>query len=194
MQYESDADGRFLYEHVPRDIDSSIFGQYQLLAAHEGNQASLDGMVRLPGQVHHVNLVFLGRGGARGHVRYDDGTPIAGVAVSAGSTLYPGWSVTETDENGFYELSGASVDRLRSADGQDVVVCDERDPSRGQIITRTSRLSRDSISVGTIRVRVLRSETMARFPLWTRFRQAGNPMGRGRQTAKAGGVRFLPAD
>ena len=39
-----------------------------------------------------------------GHVRYSDGSPIAGVAVS------DGFQVTSTDKNGYYELNGVTPD------------------------------------------------------------------------------------
>lgn len=58
-------------------------GHYNLRAeAPDGKQASLDGAVRLPGEVHNlVNLVFLGRGSARGQVSIPNWEVHAGRAV-----------------------------------------------------------------------------------------------------------------
>ncbi|HVG22679.1 MAG TPA: carboxypeptidase regulatory-like domain-containing protein, partial [Thermoanaerobaculia bacterium] len=160
-------DGRYLFEYVPRDIDNNLLGDYNLLAeAGDGRQASLNGSVRLPGEVHYANLVFLGRGKARGQVRWDDGTPIPNLNVSAGSSLFGGMYGTTADANGNYELDGLPVGPLVFStvdpDGR-MVYATNSIRTAGEVITQdlvAVRKEGPAPGVATVRVQVLRSDTM----------------------------------
>jgi hypothetical protein len=106
-------DGSFLFEFVPRDIANNISGSYELQAVTPDNKStSLDGAVRLPGRVHFVNLVFLGRGGAEGYVRYDNGEVVANASVVVGSTMFDQFRSATTDTLGHYTISDLPVGPL----------------------------------------------------------------------------------
>ncbi|HEX6084063.1 MAG TPA: Ig-like domain-containing protein, partial [Thermoanaerobaculia bacterium] len=168
VQYDvGGSDGRFLFEYVPRDIDSGLLGEYNLLTETEdGRQAMLNGSVRLPGEVHHANLVFLGRGKARGQVRWEDGEPIGNVHVGIGSSLFGGMYGTTADANGFYELDGLPVGPLIFStvdpDGR-LVYATNAIRTAGEVIVQdlvAVRKEGPPPGVATVRVRVLRSDTM----------------------------------
>ena len=79
----------FLFEYVPRDIDDEHPATYLLSGADAGRQDHVrQGAVRLPGRVHFVNLVFLGRGSAEGCVTYDNGESVPKAKVVVGSTMF----------------------------------------------------------------------------------------------------------
>lgn len=106
----TDSEGRFLFEFVERDIDRKITGNYQLTAVDNGRATAVDGAVRVvDGGIHKVDLVFLGRGTVRGHVRYDDGSPVSNAHVTVATALNPGYSNGDTNADGFYELTGVAV-------------------------------------------------------------------------------------
>ncbi|HEX2835650.1 MAG TPA: Ig-like domain-containing protein [Thermoanaerobaculia bacterium] len=160
------ADGRFLYEFVPRDVDSGIFGLYDLeTESPEGLRTTLSGAVRLPAEVHTANLVFLGRGRAVGQVRYDDGTPIPGVVVSIGSTLYPGLLTGITDANGHYDIDGLPVAPLTFSvvdpDGRTTFAASQL-KTPGEVLTQNLIvLRKEAPGRGTVRLTVKRSDTGA---------------------------------
>ncbi|HEX7831202.1 MAG TPA: carboxypeptidase-like regulatory domain-containing protein, partial [Thermoanaerobaculia bacterium] len=167
MQHDvAGADGRFLFEFVPRDLDSGIFGLYDLeTESPEGMRTSVSGAVRLPGEVHTANLVFLGRGRATGQVRYDDGTPIPNVVVTIGSTLHAGLSTDITDPNGRYDIDGLPVAPLTFSvvdpDGRTTFAANHlRTP--GEVLTQDLVvLRREAPGRGTVRLTVKRSDTNA---------------------------------
>lgn len=167
IQYDvAGSDGRYLFEYVPRDVDQNLFGVYDLLTEVDGKQASLTGSVRLPGEVHLANLVFLGSGTARGQVRWDDGTPIPNANVTAGSSLFGGMFGTTADANGRYELSGLPVGPLVFStvdpDGR-IVYATNSIRTAGEVITQDLvAIRKDGPAPGfaTVRVQVLRSDTM----------------------------------
>jgi hypothetical protein len=66
----------------------------------------------LPGRVHFVNLVFLGRGSAQGYVRYDNGDVVAGAHVVIGSTMFDQFRSGDTDATGFYKIEDLPVGPL----------------------------------------------------------------------------------
>lgn len=167
VQYDiAGADGRFLYEFVPRDVDSGIFGLYDLeTESPEGLRTGLSGAVRLPAEVHTANLVFLGRGRAVGQVRYDDGTPIPNVLVSIGSTLYPGLLTGVTDANGHYDIDGLPVAPLTFSvvdpDGRTTFAASQL-KTPGEVLTQNLVvLRREAPGRGTVRLTVKRSDTGA---------------------------------
>jgi len=172
VQYDvGGADGRYLFEYVPRDLDQGLLGEYNLLTeAPDGRQASLTGSVRLPGEVHYANLVFLGRGKARGQVRWDDGTPIPNVNVAAGSSLFGGMFGTTADASGFYEMDGLPVGPLvfSAVDPQGrMVYATNAIRTAGEVITQdlvVVRTEGPPPGVATVRVQVLRSDTMQPVP------------------------------
>ena len=111
--FSADADGSYLFEFVPRDADENIGGQYTLEAVTvEGKKTAVEGAVRLPGRVHRVNLVFLGRGSAEGFVKYTTGEKIANANVTIGSTMFNQFRTARTDENGFYHVDDLPVGPL----------------------------------------------------------------------------------
>ncbi|MEO8378096.1 MAG: Ig-like domain-containing protein, partial [Acidobacteriota bacterium] len=168
VQYDvAGADGRYLFEYVPRDLDAGLMGHYTLLAeAADGKQASLDGAVRLPGEVHNVNLVFLGRGSARGQLRWEDGAPIPNWEVRAGSTLFGGSFVATSDANGNYEITGLPVGPLVftmiDPDGAAVYAANSL-RTAGEVLTQdliALRKAGPPPGVARVRLLVLRSDTM----------------------------------
>lgn len=167
IQYDiAGSDGRFLYEFVPRDLDSGIFGLYDLeTESPEGLRTKLSGAVRLPSEVHTANLVFLGRGRAIGQVRYDDGTPIPNVVVSIGSTLYPGLAADITDANGRYDIDGLPVAPLTFSvvdpDGRATFAAHQL-KTPGEVLTQDLVvIRREAPGRGVVRVTVKRSDTGA---------------------------------
>ncbi|HEU4887385.1 MAG TPA: Ig-like domain-containing protein, partial [Thermoanaerobaculia bacterium] len=116
QQYDTSlADGRFMFEFVARDIDNDIYGDYELytvLPTDVSKDTKVEGAVRLPREVHTVNLAFLGRGSVEGQVRYDDGEILAGQHVTIGSTLYREFRSGVTDANGNFKVSDLPVGPL----------------------------------------------------------------------------------
>jgi Bacterial Ig-like domain/Carboxypeptidase regulatory-like domain len=162
------ADGRFLYEFVPRDVDANISGHYELQCAAEGKVASLEGTVRLPGEVHTVNLVFLGRGSAKGQVRYSDGQVLANVSVTIGSTLFNQFRTGTSDASGNYLIEDLPVGPLTFSvvdpSGRPTFAANHiRTP--GEVVTQDLVIQkRDAPGTGTVRIRVRRSDTNALVP------------------------------
>jgi Bacterial Ig-like domain/F5/8 type C domain len=159
------ADGRFLYEFVPRDIDSNLFGDYLLRAAAEGKTTSLEGAVRLPGEVHTVNLQFLGRGRATGQVRYSDGEVLPNVTVTVGSTLFRQYRRGKTNAQGHYDIGDLPVGPLTFSvtdkDGRPTFAANHI-RTAGEVITQDLVIERkEAPGMGTVRVIVKRSDTNA---------------------------------
>src|SRR5262249_19503851 len=67
----ADTSGRFLFEYVPRDPDNGLGGGYTIEARAANQSTTVTGSVRLLHTIHRVNVVFLGRGSAKGTVRYE---------------------------------------------------------------------------------------------------------------------------
>ena len=113
-QYDSTIDqGRFLFEYVPRDIDRGIQGNYKLSAlTPEGKYTEVNATVRFPGQVQIVNLVFLGRGSAKGKVTYSDGTVFANANVVVNSPIFKEWRSGVTNSSGDYTIADLPVGPL----------------------------------------------------------------------------------
>ncbi|HUP60265.1 MAG TPA: carboxypeptidase regulatory-like domain-containing protein [Thermoanaerobaculia bacterium] len=159
------SDGRFLYEFVPRDIDSGLFGNYKLSAEAEGKKAELEGAVRLPGEVHTVNLQFLGRGVARGQVRYHDGEVIPDVVVTIGSTMFDQARRGTTDASGNYEIGDLPVGPLtfsvNDKDGRPTYAANQIRVA-GEVVTQDLVIvRREAPGLGNVRVTVRRSDTNA---------------------------------
>ena len=94
-------------------VDNDISGAYKLYAITTDDKVTtVEGAVRLPGRVHFVNLVFLGRGSAEGYVRYDNGEKVVGARVVIGSTMFDQFQTGETDANGFYRITDLPVGPL----------------------------------------------------------------------------------
>ncbi|HEX2060946.1 MAG TPA: carboxypeptidase-like regulatory domain-containing protein, partial [Thermoanaerobaculia bacterium] len=159
----TDAQGRFMFEFVPRDIDNSISGRYKLEARANGRATEADGAVRLIGEVHNVNLVFLGRGRANGYVKYSDGEPLVDTNVVIGSTLFGQNRSDTTDANGYFEVDDLPVGPLTFA----VVDPDGRASYAasairyaGEVISQDLILERSTFpGTGTVRVTVRRADT-----------------------------------
>jgi len=161
----ADANGRFLYEFVPRDIDSGISGHYDLSCSAEGKITSLEGTVRLPGEVHTANLVFLGRGSATGVVRYSDGVVVPNARVTVGSTMFNQYRTSTSDASGRYTIDDLPVGPLTfavvDASGRPTYAANQiRTP--GEVVTQDLVIQKkDAPGSGSVRVRVRRSDTNA---------------------------------
>ncbi|HEX2832542.1 MAG TPA: Ig-like domain-containing protein [Thermoanaerobaculia bacterium] len=167
--YSSREDGSYLFEYVPRDVDENISGQYRLEAVTdaatpaERKQTYVEGAVRLPGRVHRVNLVFLGRGSAEGFVKYTTGEKVANASVTIGSTMFNQFRSTQTDANGFYHVDDLPVGPLtfsaQDADGNVTYAAAEL-KTPGQLVTQDLNIFRQPFpGTGSIRVVVKRSDT-----------------------------------
>src|SRR6185369_9755374 len=164
-QYDlSASDGSFLFEFVPRDIDNNIAGTYLLQAiTTEGKETKIQGAVRLPGRVHFVNLVFLGRGSAQGYVRYDNGEAVKNAHVVVGSTMFDQFRSGDTDANGFYSIEDLPVGPLTfsatDADGNVTYGASEI-KTPGQVLVKDLSIYRRPFpGVATVRGIVKRSDT-----------------------------------
>jgi hypothetical protein len=166
-QYDTAAaDGSFLFEYVPRDPASNISGAYRMRAVDSAGRAtSIQGAVRLPGHVHHVNLVYLGRGAAEGYVRYDNGEKVAGAQVVVGSTLLEQYRSATTDANGFYTIADLPVGPLtfsaRDAKGN-IAFAAGYISRPGQILVQDVSIYRKPYpGIATVRGVLRRSDTLA---------------------------------
>jgi len=162
-------DGSFLFEFVPRDIDNNLPGSYILQAvAPDGKTTSLNGAVRLPGRVHFVNLVFLGRGSAEGYVRYDNGDPVPGANIVVGSTMFDQFRNTTADATGHYSIGDLPVGPLTfSATDKDgnVAYAASEIKTPGQLLTQNLSIFRKPFpGTASIRGVVTRSDTNAPVP------------------------------
>ena len=80
--------GRYLFEYIPRDLDNGAFGTFRAGTSGAGGTVQSDGIIRAPGEMKELNLVFIGRGTASGFVSYSDGRPLARATVVAGRSGY----------------------------------------------------------------------------------------------------------
>jgi hypothetical protein len=161
-------DGRYLFEFVPRDQERNLFGQYELRAQTTDTKVTeLAGAVRLPGEVHTVNLVFAGRGRVRGNVRYDDGTPIPNRLVSASSPVHSGEFLTTTDANGNYEMEvgvGPLTFAFVDPDGR-ITFATNQLKTAGEIITQHLVVLRQAqTGSGAVKLIVRRADTNTPLP------------------------------
>ncbi|HYI12032.1 MAG TPA: carboxypeptidase regulatory-like domain-containing protein [Thermoanaerobaculia bacterium] len=160
----SQTDGAFLFEFVRRQIDAGWTGAYRLegLSSIHG-KTTLEGSVRLPGKVHFVNLQFLGRGAAQGHVRYNDGTIAAGATVTIGSTMFSQFRTATTDAQGYYRIEDLPVGPLTfSAKDEpgNVTFAANEIATPGQLVTQDLSIFRQPFpGVGKVYGVVRRSDT-----------------------------------
>ncbi|HVS32818.1 MAG TPA: Ig-like domain-containing protein [Thermoanaerobaculia bacterium] len=163
------SDGAFLFEFVPRDVDNGLPGSYRLEATTEdGKTTSVDGSVRLPGRVHLVNLVFLGRGGAEGIVRYDNGQVVAEATVVVGSTMFGQFRTGVTGVDGRYSIEDLPVGPLTftatDKDGNITYAASEI-RTAGQVVQQDLSIFRRPFpGSGTVHGVVRRSDTGAAVP------------------------------
>ncbi|MBI2215060.1 MAG: hypothetical protein HYU52_15535, partial [Acidobacteria bacterium] len=166
---KTDASGRYFFEYVPRDLANDYPGTYELRGVATINGASketkLFGAVRLPRELHHVNLSFLGRGSAEGYVRYHDGTVVPGAHVVVGSTMFGGVRKTDADATGHFSVADLPVGPLtfsaQDAEGNVAYAANEL-KSGGQTLTQDLSIYRQPFpGVGIVRGVVLRSDTDA---------------------------------
>jgi hypothetical protein len=163
---KSDSNGRFLFEYIPRDPDNQIGGNYTISAVSpDGKRSILDGSVRLLHTVHQVNVTFLGRGSARGHVRYDNGDPVANAAVVVGSTMFSQFRRTTTDSTGYFNVDDVPVGPLTFS-AQDtagnVAYAANELRAGGAVVTQDISIFRRPFpGTGTVRGRIIRNDTQA---------------------------------
>jgi hypothetical protein len=168
LQFDiTDDNGAFLFEYVARDPIHDRSGYYTLdTRSADGKAASLEGSIRLVGELQHVNLVFIGRGSAQGYVRYSDGEAIAGARVSVGNSLYGDIHTATTDANGFYSVSDLAVGPVTFAavDAKGTVTY-----ATAQLRVAGGQLAQDLVvqrrttpgGFGRVRVTVRRSDRMS---------------------------------
>src|SRR3954453_10307131 len=161
--------GSFLFEFVPRDVDNNIQGTYILRSVTtEGKETKVEGAVRLPGRVHFVNLIYLGRGSAQGYVRYDNGDPVPNAHVVIGSTMFDQFRTGDADATGFYKIEDLPVGPLTfSATDKDgnVTFGASEIKTPGQVLVKDLSIYRRPFpGVATVRGIVLRSDTQAPVP------------------------------
>ncbi|MGA7617237.1 MAG: carboxypeptidase regulatory-like domain-containing protein, partial [Thermoanaerobaculia bacterium] len=159
----ADADGRFLFEYVPRIIDGpEVGGNYHLEAYANQKKAELDGTVRLLHTLNFVNISFLGRGSAEGYVRYDNGEPVSGATVVVGSTMFNQFRRTTTDAAGHYAVTDLPVGPLtfsaQDADGNVAFAAGEIRSAGQAVLQDISIYRRPFPGTGTVRGRIVRSD------------------------------------
>ena len=157
-------DGSFIFEHVPRDIDHGIAGNYRAQATKDGKFAQVDGVVRTIGEVQRIVLQFLGRGTATGTVTYSDGAVIANAQVTGGSTIYNEFHQTTTDANGKYTLADLPVGPLTlavtdSSGNVSYAATQIRVPGESIVQDLTIQKRNVGAGFGAVRVTVKRSDT-----------------------------------
>jgi hypothetical protein len=166
IQYAtSDSAGRFLFEYVPRDVDSNLSGGYDLVATGTaaGQESKVTGSVRLLHTVHQVNVVFLGRGSAKGVVRYEDGTAVASASVVIGSTLFSQFRSGTTSTLGAYNITDLPVGPLtfsaQDAAGNIAYAANELHGA-GELVLQDVTITRKPFpGTGTVKGRITRSDT-----------------------------------
>lgn len=164
-QYDlSQSDGAFLFEFVRRQTDAGWTGAFLLEAVSTiYKRTSVEGSVRRPGEVHFVNLQYLGRGSAEGTVRYDNGEAAAGAAVVVGSTMFSQFRTATADATGFYRVEDLPVGPLtfsaRDAAGN-VTYAAAEIATPGQLVTQNLSIFRKPFpGTGRVHGTVRRSDT-----------------------------------
>ncbi|HUJ15849.1 MAG TPA: carboxypeptidase-like regulatory domain-containing protein, partial [Thermoanaerobaculia bacterium] len=165
FQYDTTlAGGDFIFEFVPRDIDRNLPGNYNVSATADGKFATLDGVIRTPGDVQRITLQFLGRGTVNGTVKYSDGTS-APATVTAGSTIYSEFHQVATDATGGFIIGDLPVGpiTLAATDANgNVTYAATQIHSPGEVVTQNLIFQkRDFAGFATVRVAVVRSDTSA---------------------------------
>ena len=165
-QYQrADASGNFLFEYVPRDLEGGMDGGYTLVGRASLKQTRVIGAVRLLHTVHRVNVAFLGRGTARGHVRYDNGDPVPNASVVIGSTMFNQFRSTTTDATGLFEAGDVPVGPLtfsaRDVAGNVAYAANELHAGGETVVQDISIYRRPFPGTGTVRGRIIRSDTLA---------------------------------
>jgi hypothetical protein len=164
LQYQNaDSSGRFLFEYVPRDPDNGLNGGYTIDASGANQSTTITGAVRLLHTVHQVNIVFLGRGSAKGTVRYEDGTPVAGATVVIGSTLFSQFRTGATNSLGAYSIADLPVGPLtfsaQDAAGNVAYAANELHGA-GELVMQDVTIIRKAFpGTGTVRGRITRSDS-----------------------------------
>ncbi|MEA2163765.1 MAG: large repetitive protein [Thermoanaerobaculia bacterium] len=87
--------GRYLFEFIPRDLNTGESGTFRALTSNATGEIKTDGIIRSPGEMQQLNLVFIGRGSVSGFVTYSDGRALAGATVVAGSAGFDNPLVSE---------------------------------------------------------------------------------------------------
>jgi hypothetical protein len=156
------ADGSFLFEFIPRNINVDINGAYHLETSVEGRAAKLDGVIRVNGEVQRIVLQFLGRGSAKGHVGYSDGTPLANAPVTVGSTTYGEFHRAVSNADGDYTVDDLPVGPLTFAvqdPNGNVCYAASQIKTPGEVVTQNLVIQkRDLAGLGTVRITVRRSD------------------------------------
>ena len=106
--------GRYLFEFIPRDLNTGANGTFRALTSNATGEIKTDGIIRSPGEMQQLNLVFIGRGSVSGFVTYSDGRALAGATVVAGSAGFDNPLVSEmkstvTGSDGAFTFSDLPV-------------------------------------------------------------------------------------
>jgi Bacterial Ig-like domain/F5/8 type C domain len=164
LQYTaSNAAGQFLFEYVPRDPDNGITGNYVLNAFAGGKTTKVEGAVRLLHVVHQVNISFLGRGSARGVVRYDNGDPVPNAAVVVGSTMFNQFRRTTSAADGSFQVDDVPVGPLtfsaQDTAGNIAYAANELHAG-GEVVVQDVQIYRKPFpGTGTVSGRIVRNDT-----------------------------------
>jgi len=165
--------GRYLFEYIPRDDASAQNGAFHARAFTATELVTSDGVIRAPGELQQLNLVFIGRGTVTGVATYSDGRPLAGATVVAGSAGYNNPLTTEmktatTAANGSFTIGDLPVGpfTLSVSDAAgNVTFAANQIHAPGEVLRQdlVVRL-RPFPGTGTVRVTVRRSDVAASDP------------------------------
>src|SRR5205085_11181954 len=137
-------------------------GTYRVSSKIGTKDASLAGAIRINGEVQRIVLQLLGRGSAKGHVSYSDGTPIAKAPVTIANPLFGESQRAITDANGNYTVADLAVGPLTFAvqdvDGN-VAYASTQIKTPGEQITQNLVIQKRELNgLGIVRVTVRRSD------------------------------------
>jgi len=169
----SDDSGRYLFEYIPRDDNRSLPGTFKATAQTATASIISDGIIRSPGELRQLNLVFLGRGTVTGFATYSDGRPLAHATVVAGSAGYNNPLMAEmksgtTGTDGAFTIGDLPVGPFTlsvSDDAGNVSYAANQIHAAGEVLHQDLVVQlRPFPGTGTVRVTVRRSDVGASDP------------------------------
>ncbi|MEA2604010.1 MAG: large repetitive protein [Acidobacteriota bacterium] len=161
---QADAGGQYTFDYVRQ---TSCGGDFQMRAVDpDGTSEGLvRDRVRTAGATVRVDIVMIGRGVIRGHVRYDDGTIPPGATVQAFQPVLNIGKLAAVDAQGNFEVRNVPVGTVTllatDKDGNFVAATLEV-PQAGSMVTKDlTILRRPGAALGTLRGRVLTADGSA---------------------------------